>query len=161
MLLQPLRLLLQDGYKIGSVGTVPVGREETGVVRPRTVVTFAPASVTTEGKSVVMHHEALSEALPGDASDRNVSGKDVCCGNGLVTAQMTHEWSCWLHGSGDYAEPSRTNPCQMRTCAPWPPAHIAGKFAEMKERIDHRSGKMKSWKMARSVGNVVMLPSLT
>uniref|UniRef100_UPI00351A79A5 EF-Tu/IF-2/RF-3 family GTPase n=1 Tax=uncultured Paracoccus sp. TaxID=189685 RepID=UPI00351A79A5 len=59
----PLSLPLQDVYKIGGIGTVPVGRVETGVLKPGMVVTFAPVNVTTEVKSVEMHHEALSEAL--------------------------------------------------------------------------------------------------
>lgn len=48
------------------------------------VVTFAPVNVTTEVKSVEMHHEALSEALPGDNvgfNVKNVSVKDIRRGN--------------------------------------------------------------------------------
>merc|ERR1719495_699443 len=56
---KPLRLPLQDVYKIGGIGTVPVGRVETGVLKPGMVVCFAPANVTTEVKSVEMHHESL------------------------------------------------------------------------------------------------------
>merc|ERR1712108_59933 len=63
---KPLRVPLQDVYKIGGIGTVPVGRVETGVLKPGMVVTFAPVNVTTEVKSVEMHHEALPEAVPGD-----------------------------------------------------------------------------------------------
>merc|ERR1712225_7234 len=48
---KPLRLPLQDLYKIGGIGTVPVGRVETGVIKAGMVVTFAPAGVTTEVKS--------------------------------------------------------------------------------------------------------------
>jgi elongation factor 1-alpha len=44
---KPLRLPLQDVYKIGGIGTVPVGRVETGILRPGTVVTFSPAGITT------------------------------------------------------------------------------------------------------------------
>ena len=57
---------------------------ETGVLKPGMVVTFAPVNVTTEVKSVEMHHEALSEALPGDNvgfNVKNVSVKDVRRGN--------------------------------------------------------------------------------
>jgi elongation factor 1-alpha len=57
---KPLRLPLQDVYKIGGIGTVPVGRVETGILKPGTVVTFAPVMLTTEVKSVEMHHEALT-----------------------------------------------------------------------------------------------------
>merc|ERR1719427_2013686 len=56
---KPLRLPLQDVYKIGGIGTVPVGRGETGIIKPAMVVTFAPAMITTEGKSVEMHHDPL------------------------------------------------------------------------------------------------------
>ena len=75
-----LRLPLQDVYKIGGIGTVPVGRVETGVIKPGMVVTFAPVNLTTEVKSVEMHHESLSEALPGDNvgfNVKNVSVKDI------------------------------------------------------------------------------------
>ena len=69
---KPLRLPLQDVYKIGGIGTVPVGRVETGVIKAGMVVTFAPSSVTTEVKSVEMHHEQLVEGLPGDNVGFNV-----------------------------------------------------------------------------------------
>jgi len=58
---KPLRIPLQDVYKIGGIGTVPVGRVETGVLKPGAVVTFAPGMITTEVKSVEMHHEALNK----------------------------------------------------------------------------------------------------
>lgn len=77
---KPLRLPLQDVYKIGGIGTVPVGRVETGILAPGMIVTFAPANVTTEVKSVEMHHETLAEALPGDNvgfNVKNVSIKDI------------------------------------------------------------------------------------
>ncbi|KAG6428168.1 hypothetical protein SASPL_112418 [Salvia splendens] len=45
---KPLRLPLQDVYKIGGIGTVPVGRVETGVIKPGMVVTFGPTGLTTE-----------------------------------------------------------------------------------------------------------------
>lgn len=63
---KPLRLPLQDVYKIGGIGTVPVGRVETGILKPGMVVTFAPQGVSTEVKSVEMHHESLPEAVPGE-----------------------------------------------------------------------------------------------
>src|SRR6266702_4715967 len=88
---KPLRLPLQDVYKIGGIGTVPVGRVETGVLKPGMAVTFAPAGVTTEVKSVEMHHEALTEARPGDNvgfNCKNISVKDVrrgfVCGDAKV-----------------------------------------------------------------------------
>merc|ERR1712002_1366462 len=72
-----LRLPLQDVYKIGGIGTVPVGRVETGKLKPGMVVCFAPAGLSTEVKSVEMHHEALTEALPGDNVGFNVKNVSV------------------------------------------------------------------------------------
>ena len=63
---------------------MPVGRVETGILKPGLVVSFAPAGITTEVKSVEMHHEALTEALPGDNvgfNVKNVSVKEIRRGN--------------------------------------------------------------------------------
>lgn len=71
-------------FSYAGIGTVPVGRVETGFLKAGMVVTFAPSGLTTEVKSVEMHHEALSEALPGDNMGfhvKNVSVKDLCRGN--------------------------------------------------------------------------------
>jgi elongation factor 1-alpha len=75
-----LRLPLQDVYKIGGIGTVPVGRVETGVIKPGITVVFSPAQLTAEVKSVEMHHEQLESAEPGDNvgfNIKNVSVKDI------------------------------------------------------------------------------------
>ena len=48
-----------------GIGTVPVGRVETGIIKAGMVVTFAPSMLSTEVKSVEMHHESLPEAEPG------------------------------------------------------------------------------------------------
>merc|ERR1712139_558480 len=86
---KPLRLPLQDVYKIGGIGTVPVGRVETGVLKPGMVVKFAPSSVATEVKSVEMHHESIPEAIPGDNvgfNVKNVSVKEIKRGYEAVLA---------------------------------------------------------------------------
>merc|ERR1712115_310071 len=77
---KPLRLPLQDVYKIGGIGTVPVGRVETGVVKPGIQAAFAPSPIIAEIKSVEMHHESLAEAFPGDNvgfNVKNVAVKDL------------------------------------------------------------------------------------
>merc|ERR1712166_183061 len=79
-----LRLPLQDVYKIGGIGTVPVGRVKTGVIKAGMVVKFAPSNVVTEVKSVEMHHAQIPEGLPGDNvgfNVKNVSVKDIRRGN--------------------------------------------------------------------------------
>ncbi|XP_004405705.1 PREDICTED: elongation factor 1-alpha 1-like [Odobenus rosmarus divergens] len=56
------------------------GISEIGVLKPSMVVTFAPVNVITEVKSAETHHEALSEAIPGDSvgfNVKNISVKDV------------------------------------------------------------------------------------
>merc|ERR1719453_154562 len=74
---KPLRLPLQDVYKIGGIGTVPVGRVETGVLKPGMIVQFAPSFLSTEVKSIEMHHEVLEEANPGDNVGFNVKSIPV------------------------------------------------------------------------------------
>lgn len=70
----PLRLPVQDVYSITGVGTVPVGRVETGILHTAENIAFEPAGVTGEVKSIEMHHETLEEAVPGDNVGFNVRG---------------------------------------------------------------------------------------
>ncbi|MHB1439311.1 MAG: translation elongation factor EF-1 subunit alpha [Cuniculiplasma sp.] len=69
-----LRLPVQDVYSITGIGTVPVGRVETGVIKPGDKVIFMPANKQGEVKSVEMHHESLPSAEPGDNIGFNVRG---------------------------------------------------------------------------------------
>jgi elongation factor 1-alpha len=71
---KPLRLPINDVYSIKGVGTVPVGRVETGVMKPGQQVTFMPPNKTGEVKSIEMHHEQLKEAVPGDNVGFNIRG---------------------------------------------------------------------------------------
>ena len=71
---KPLRLPLQDVYNIKGVGTVPVGRVETGILRPGDTIIIEPSGKTGEVKSVEMHHEQLTEAKPGDNVGFNLRG---------------------------------------------------------------------------------------
>ncbi len=71
---KPLRLPIQDVYSITGIGTVPVGRIETGILKPGDKVIFMPANKQGEVKSVEMHHESLPQAEPGDNVGFNVRG---------------------------------------------------------------------------------------
>lgn len=76
----PLRIPVQDAYTISGIGTVPVGRVETGTMKPGDKVTFMPSGASGEVKSIEMHHEEIPEAVPGDNIGFNVRGvgkKDV------------------------------------------------------------------------------------
>jgi len=142
---KPLRLPLQDVYKIGGIGTVPVGRVETGILKPGMVVTVSPANITTEVKSVEMHHESLSEALPGDNvgfNVKNVSVKEIR--RGMVAGDSKNDppkeaktfqaQVIVLNHPGEI----HAGYCPVLDCHT---AHIACKFAELKEKCDRRSGK--------------------
>jgi elongation factor 1-alpha len=71
---KPLRLPVQDVYTITGVGTVPVGRVETGVLKPDTKIKFMPADKIGEVKTIEMHHEQIPQAEPGDNVGFNVRG---------------------------------------------------------------------------------------
>jgi elongation factor 1-alpha len=142
---KPLRLPLQDVYKIGGIGTVPVGRVETGIIKAGMVVTFAPANVTTEVKSVEMHHETLVEGLPGDNvgfNIKNVSVKEIRRGNVCGDSKNDPPKGCESFNAQVIV---LNHPGQIG--AGYAPvldchtAHIACKFAELLEKIDRRSGK--------------------
>jgi elongation factor 1-alpha len=141
----PLRLPLQDVYKIGGIGTVPVGRVETGVIKPGMTVQFGPTGVSTEVKSVEMHHESMPEAIPGDNvgfNVKNISVKDI------------HR--------GHVASDSKNDPCfdteqfeaqvivmnHKNIQAGYAPvldchtAHVACKFETIKNKLDRRTNKI-------------------
>merc|ERR1712036_108805 len=142
---KPLRLPLQDVYKIGGIGTVPVGRVETGTIKAGMVVTFAPANVTTEVKSVEMHHETLEAGLPGDNvgfNVKNVSVKDirrgnVCSDSRNDPAKESKSFNAQVIVLNHPGEINKgyTPVLDCHT------AHIACKFNELVEKIDRRSGK--------------------
>ena len=143
---KPLRLPLQDVYKIGGIGTVPVGRVETGVLKPGMVVTFAPAQLSTEVKSVEMHHESLPEAVPGDNvgfNVKNVSVKDLrrgfVCGDSKSDppkgADTFFAQVIIMNHPGQIsAGYSPVLDCHT--------AHVACKFQELNQKMDRRSGKV-------------------
>ena len=71
---KPLRLPIQDVYKISGIGTVPVGKIETGTLNAGKTVTFNPSQKSAEVKSIEMHHTMVDKAEPGDNVGFNVRG---------------------------------------------------------------------------------------
>lgn len=145
-ILKPLRLPLQDVYKISGIGTVPVGRVETGVIKPAMQVCFGPFGTTTEVKSVEMHHEQVPEAIPGDNVGFNVKGlsvKDIK--RGFVASDAKNvpasdtEWFkaqvIVMNHPGQIMN-GYAPVLDCHTC------HIACKFTEIENKMDKRTGKV-------------------
>ena len=146
---KPLRLPIQDVYKINGVGTVPAGRVESGVLKPGMVVVFAPdTSKTAEVKSVEMHHESLQEANPGDNVGFNIRGiaaKDIK--KGYVVGDTTNDAP---RGAISFKanviimnHPKKINPgyTPVIDCGT---AHIACKFEEFLAKLNPRTFKVES-----------------
>ena len=143
---KPLRLPINDVYKIPGVGTVPVGRVETGILKPGMTVKFTPSDLTTEVKSIEMHHEVLESAQPGDNVGFNVKSinvKDIR--RGYVTSDTKNdparECETFLAQVIVLNHPNQiangyTPVIDCHT------SHIACKFEEMIEKIDRRTGKV-------------------
>jgi len=143
---KPLRLPLQDVYKIGGIGTVPVGRVETGIIKPGMVVTFGPVGLSTEVKSVEMHHESLPEAFPGDNvgfNIKNVAVKEIKRGfvasdskNDPAREAVEFEAQVIIMNHPGNISNGYTPVLDCHT------SHIACKFTEIKAKMDKRSGKI-------------------
>ncbi|MGC8969862.1 MAG: translation elongation factor EF-1 subunit alpha [Conexivisphaera sp.] len=71
---KPLRIPVQDVYSITGVGTVPVGRVETGILKVGDTVVIMPSGAVGEVKSIETHHTPIQEALPGDNIGFNIRG---------------------------------------------------------------------------------------
>jgi elongation factor 1-alpha len=143
---KPLRIPLQDVYKIGGIGTVPVGRVETGVLTPGMSVVFAPVGLTTEVKSIEMHHEQLEKAEPGDNIGFNVKGlavKDLkrgyVCGSTtndppVGCENFTANIIILNHPGEIHAGYTPVVDCHT--------SHIACRFNQLLQTIDKRTGKV-------------------
>jgi elongation factor 1-alpha len=143
---KPLRLPLQDVYKIGGIGTVPVGRVETGTLKPGMVVVFAPVGLSTEVKSVEMHHESLEEAFPGDNvgfNIKNISVKELR--RGMVAGDTKNDPPKGTE-SFNAQVIIMNHPGQIGNgYAPvldCHTAHVACQFQEITQKIDKRSGQV-------------------
>jgi elongation factor 1-alpha len=106
------------------VGTVPVGRVETGVVKVGDKVIIAPVNLTAEVKSIEMHHTPIEKAIPGDnigMNLRGVSKQDIKRG--------------YVIGHVD-------NPPTVAPVLHAHTAQVATTFKELIARIDPRSGQV-------------------
>ncbi len=142
----PLRIPVQDVYTISGVGTVPVGRVETGVLKKGDKVIFEPAHVTGEVKSIEMHHQEIPEAYPGDNIGWNVRGiskNDIkrgdVCGHvdnpPTVAKEFTAQIVVLQHPSAISAGYTPVFHCHT--------AQVACTITEIKAKLDPRTGSVK------------------
>ncbi|MGP3667498.1 MAG: translation elongation factor EF-1 subunit alpha [Candidatus Bathyarchaeota archaeon] len=142
---KPLRVPIQDVYSITGVGTVPVGRVETGVLKEGDKVVFVPAGKEGEVKSIEMHHARIPKAIPGDNIGFNVRGitkKDIKRGD--VCAHPTNPPKAVKEFIGQIIVVYHpTSIAQGYT--PVLHAHtaqVACKFAELIQKINPRTGEV-------------------
>jgi elongation factor 1-alpha len=142
---KPLRLPIQDVYKIGGIGTVPIGRVETGILKLGMIVTFAPSNVSSEVKPAETHHGTWDEAIPGKIVGFNVRSlavKDIRRGD---VASNSRDDPAKEAVSFKAQVIVMNHPNEIR--AGYTPvldchtAHVACKFAELLEKVDRRNGK--------------------
>jgi len=142
---KPLRVPVQDVYTITGIGTVPVGRVETGTLKPGDSIVFMPSNKTAEVKSIEMHHTSIPVAEPGDNIGINVRG---------IAKNDVHR--------GDVAGPASNPPTVAKEfigqiiviyhptaiAAGYTPVlhyhtgQIACRFTELIKKIDPRSGQV-------------------
>ena len=142
----PLRLPIQDVYSISGIGTVPVGRVETGVMKKGMKVSFMPANKEGEVKSIEMHHEEIPEALPGDNVGFNVRGigkgdirRGDVCGPADAPPTVAEEFVAQVvvlhHPSALTVGYTPVFHCHT--------AQIACTFVELQKKLDPHTGQVK------------------
>jgi elongation factor 1-alpha len=163
---KPLRIPIQDVYQIGGIGTVPVGRVETGILTKGMNVTFAPGGITAEVKSIETHHSKLEEALPGQNIGFNVkvSVKDIKKGNVVGDSKNDPPKEAESFKAHVIV---MNHPGQIK--AGYQPvldvhtAHVSTKFAELLTKGDRRSGKLveenPKFLKTGDTGTVIMEPA--
>jgi elongation factor 1-alpha len=142
----PFRLPIQDVYSISGIGTVPVGRVETGIMKKGMKVSFMPANKEGEIKSIEMHHEEQPEALPGDNVGFNVRGigkgdirRGDVCGPADIPPTVAEEFTAQIvvlhHPSALTVGYTPVFHCHT--------AQIACTFVELIKKLDPRTGQVK------------------
>ena len=143
---KPLRLPIQDVYKISGIGTVAVGRVETGTMKPGANIMFGPNNIVAEAKTVEIDHTQIEMAVPGDNvgfNVKNVSVKDIkrgCVASDVKkdpardTTKFLAQVIVLNHPGQVHAGYSPVIDCHT--------AHVACKFDKIVSKIDKRNGKV-------------------
>lgn len=142
---KPLRIPINDVYSIKGVGTVPVGRVETGILKVGDKVIFNPPGKSGEVKSIEMHHEAMQKAEPGDNIGFNVRGierKELTRGD--VAGHVNNPPTVAVDFTGNIIVIQHPTAITVGY-TPVIHAHttqVACRFVELHNRRDQRSGQM-------------------
>jgi elongation factor 1-alpha len=142
---KPLRIPVQDVYSITGVGTVPVGRVETGVLKEGDMVIFMPANKQGEVKSIEMHHTRIPKAEPGDNIGFNIRGvaktdlrRGDVCGHvdnpPTVAKEFIGQIIVIYHPTAIAAGYTPVLHCHT--------GQVACRFTELIRKIDPRSGQV-------------------
>jgi len=141
----PLRMPVQDVYTITGIGTVPVGRIETGIMKVGQKLVFMPSGKTGELKSIEMHHETMTKAEPGDNVGINVRGlgkQDTRRGDvigeasnpPMVVSRFTARILILDHPSVVTVGYSPVFHCHT--------AQVSARIVEIKKKMDPRTGQV-------------------
>lgn len=143
---KPLRLPIQDVYSIKGVGCVPVGRIETGILKPNDKIIVNPSGKVGEVKTIEMHHESLPQAVPGDNvgfSVRGIGKEDFARGDVVghtsspptIAKEFIAQIIVLNHPT---AIPQNYTPVfHMHT------AQLSCQFAELQKTLDTKTGGVK------------------
>jgi elongation factor 1-alpha len=143
---KPLRLPIQDAYKIKGTGVVPVGRVETGVMKVGDQIVIMPTNFKGEIRSIEMHHEGIQQAEPGDNVGFSIRG---------ITMEDVHRGDCLGHPNNPPTVITKTGKFTGQVMVIWHPTAIAQgytpvihahtsqtacKFLSLVKKVDQKTG---------------------
>lgn len=145
---KPLRLPIQDAYKIKGTGVVPVGRVETGVMKVGDKIIIVPTGFTGDVRSIEMHHEGIQQAEPGDNIGISIRG---------ITMDDVHRGDCLGHPSNPPTVITKNGKFLGQIMIIWHPTAVAQgytpvihahtsqtacKFINLVKKIDQKTGSV-------------------
>jgi len=143
---KPFRMSITEVYKVGGIGTVAVGRIQTGILKPGMVMKISPQCITSTAESIEMCHEAMAEAIDGDfvgVQIKNVSINEVRRGDVMSDAKNDpgKDVVTFLAQVIILNHPTEIHSGYQ----PMMNIHsksVAIRFKTIKEKVDRRSGKV-------------------
>jgi elongation factor 1-alpha len=145
----PMRMPVQDVYEIIGIGTVPVGKVETGIMKVGQKVRVLPGrtgkGIDGDIKTIEMHHESIPEATAGDNVGINIRGvgkKDIARGDVICDASapipVVEEFTAMITviNHPTVLAKGYTPVFHVHT------AQVPCQFVELLEQIDPRTGQV-------------------